>query len=290
MSEYLIQIAIFICIYFILAASLNLAVGFTGLINLGHIAFFGIGAYASALLTVRFHAPFAVAFFLSGVIAGWFGWCIMKITKRLSGDYFALAMLAFQFLIVAVFLNWMTLTRGPLGIPGIPRPSFFGYVLAGNRSYLVFALIIASAVFFFLRRLAASPYGRVLCAVRDDAIGAAALGKDINRVRSRCLVLSTFFAGIAGSLFAHFIQFIDPYSFHLSELILALTIMIVGGLASLSGTLVATIILLLVPEALRFLPIPDLMVGPLRQMLYSGILIGILLWRPRGIFGKVDLE
>ncbi|MDO8626487.1 MAG: branched-chain amino acid ABC transporter permease [Candidatus Magasanikbacteria bacterium] len=290
MSAYFSQILILICIYAIVAGSLNLAFGYTGLVNLGHIAFFGLGAYTSAILTVEYQVPFMAAFFAAGAVAGVFGWVITAITSRLKGDYFALAALAFNFLAVAVFLNWISFTHGPLGIAGVPRPQIFGLKILSPEGYAAFAFLVMAAVFLFMRRLTASRYGRVLEAVRDDALGAEALGKNVFRLKCQCLVASTFCAGLAGSLFAHFIQFIDPYSFYLPDLIVALTILIVGGLASLKGSLAGALIIIIIPELLRFLPIPDHVVGPLRQAVYSAILIGILLVRPRGIFGKVDLE
>src|SRR3989344_6313493 len=131
MSAYLIHLGILIGIYVILATSLNLAMGFTGLLNLGHIAFFGIGAYTSALLTMA-GVPFIVAFFLAGILAALFGFLLVLATRNLKGDYLGLATLGFGFVVYSIFLNWTGLTRGPLGIPGIPKPLLFAWAIQSN--------------------------------------------------------------------------------------------------------------------------------------------------------------
>ncbi len=286
---YLTHILILVGIYIILATSLNLALGYTGLLNLGHIAFFGIGAYTSALL-VGAGVPFFVAFISAGIVAAIFGYLLVRSTEKLKGDYLALATLAFNFVVVSIMLNWISLTRGPLGIPGISRPSFFGYSVSSNLSYLVFVIIICTIVVLILRKIVSSPFGRLLQATRDDEIGLRVLGKNTFALKWKAMTISAFFAGIAGSLFAHYISYIDPTSFSIMELILLLTIVIGGGVASLKGSVVASVIILLIPEMLRFVNIPSSIAGPVRQILYAVLLLAILLYKPRGIYGRVDLE
>ncbi|HAT03574.1 MAG TPA: branched-chain amino acid ABC transporter permease [Candidatus Magasanikbacteria bacterium] len=289
LSAYLIHIAIIIVIYAILAVSLNVAVGYTGLLNLGHIAFFGIGAYASAILTKN-DVPYTLALCASGIMASLFGWLLAKITAKLKGDYLALATLGFGFVVYAVMLNWTKLTRGPLGIPGIQKPNIFGWQITGAGSYLIFASVIALFIVLIIYRIVHSRYGKLLEAVRDDAIGAQALGKNIYHLKVQSMMISAFFAGIAGSLYAHYISYIDPSTFFLSDIIIIFTIVIVGGLASLRGSIIAAIIIIALPELLRFIDIPSSMIGPMRQMIYAVILILILMFRPRGIFGRIDLD
>ncbi len=288
-APYLNHLLIIIGIYIILSLSLNLALGYTGLLNLGHIAFFGIGAYTSALL-VEIGVPFIFSFLIAGLLAGFFGFLLVLATGRLKGDYLALATLGFSFVVTSVMLNWTGLTRGPLGIPGIDKPSIFGFVISSNLMYLIFVAVIAAITFFVLHRIVSSPFGKLLEATRDDEVGLRVLGKNTFKLKAKAMMISAFFAGIAGSLFAHYITYIDPTSFALNEIILVITIVIVGGLASLRGTIVATVIILLIPEILRFLALPSSMIGPMRQIIYALLLIGILLYKPRGIFGRVDLE
>lgn len=288
-SPYIIHLLILIGIYIILAISLNLALGYSGLLNLGHVALFGIGAYTSALLTLN-GFPFLLSLILAGVVASAFGALLVWATKKLHGDYYALATLGFAFVVYSLLLNLTDLTRGPLGIPGIPKPNLFGLVIKSNLSYLIFVAIIAVICIGVIYALVKSRFGKLLEAMRDDELGLRVLGKNTGKLKYKAMMISAFFAGIAGSLFAHYISFIDPGSFHLSEIILIFTIVIVGGIASIKGSIVGTIIILLIPEVLRFFPIPSSILGPMRQMIYAAILLGILLYKPKGIFGRVDLE
>jgi len=288
-APYINHLLILIGIYIILAVSLNLALGFTGLLNLGHIAFFGIGAYTSALL-VRAGVPFIIAFIAAGLLAAVFGYLLVLATRRLKGDYLALATLGFSFVVTSVMLNWRGLTRGPLGIPGIAKPSFLGMSIASNFNYLIFVLIVCVLTIIIINAIVKSPFGRLLEATRDDEIGLRVLGKNTFKLKYKAMMVSAFFAGIAGSLFAHYITYIDPSSFTLSEIILIFTIVIVGGIASIRGSVVATFIIILIPEALRFIALPSAVLGPARQIIYALLLLGILLFRPRGLFGRIDLE
>jgi len=288
-EAYFIHLAILVGIYLILALSLQLALGYTGLINLGHIAFFAIGAYVSALLTLN-GIPFIIAILLAGIISAFFGFLLSIPTNKLKGDYLALATLAFTFVVYAVTLNWTSLTRGPLGLPGIPKPSIFGLSFSSNLSFLILTLIIFLAVYFIIKRIIDSPFGKVLEATRDNELATKVLGKNTFKIKSIALGTSAFFAGIAGSLYAHYITYIDPSSFTIMQLIPILCIVIIGGLASLRGTIIATIILILLPEPLRFIGFPSSVVGPMRQIIYALILLFILIYRPKGFFGKVELE
>ena len=286
---YVTHLLILIGIYIILGASLNLALGYTGLLNLGHIAFFAIGAYTSTLL-VQQGIPFLIAFIAAGLFASITGYFLVLATNRLKGDYFALATLGFSFVVSSLALNLTGLTRGPLGIPGIPKPSFFGIEVVSNNAYFIFVGLITLGSLLIMYRIVSSRFGRLLQATRDDEIGLRVLGKDTFKLKYKAMMISAFFAGIAGSLFAHYITYIDPTSFTISELILVLTIVIVGGIASFKGSIVAPFIIILIPEALRFLALPSAILGPGRQVIYAVLLLGILLFRPRGIFGRIDLE
>ena len=285
---YIIHLLILIGIYVILTVSLNLALGYTGLLNLGHVGFFAIGAYTSALL-VKAGYPFLLAFIAAGLFSAVFGFLLVRITKKLKGDYFALATLAFMYVVYSVLLNWQGLTRGPLGLPGIPKPEIFGFVFRSNVSYLflvAFFAVLSVVVIWFIVR---SPFGRLLEATRDDELGLRVLGKNTFVLKYKAMAISAFFAGIAGSLFAHYLSYIDPKTFLLPELILLLTILIVGGIASIKGSVVSAFIIVLIPEVLRFVSLPSTIIGPLRQIAYALILLLILFYRPRGLFGRIDL-
>jgi branched-chain amino acid transport system permease protein len=288
-SAYIIHLLILVAIYLILALSLQLAVGYTGLLNVGHIAFYGIGAYVSALLSLQ-GFPFLFCLLMAGLVAMAFGWLLAWPTARLKGDYLALATLGFSFVVYAVLLNWTDLTRGPLGIPGIPKPEIFSWSFADNGAFLLLAWAIALLSLLAIWKITASPFGRVLQALRDDETATKILGKDTQRAKTISLGISAFFAGIAGSLYAHYITFIDPSSFTLMQLIPVICMVVIGGMASIRGTVIATIILVLLPEPLRFIGFPSSVVGPARQIIYALLILVVLLWRPKGFWGKVELE
>jgi branched-chain amino acid transport system permease protein len=287
-TAYLIHLLILIGIYLILAISLQLSVGFTGLLNLGHVAFYAIGAYTSALLALN-GFPFWFCFLSAGILAMIFGFLLSLPTNKLKGDYLALATMGFSFVVYAVLLNWTSLTRGPLGIPGIPKPKIFGISFSDNFSFLILVAIIALLSYLIIKRITISPFGKVLEAIRDNELVVRVLGKNTFKMKSLALMISSFFAGIAGSLYAHYITFIDPSSFTLLQLIPVLSIVIIGGLASLEGTVLATIILVLLPEPLRFIGFPSSIVGPARQILYALLLLLILIYKPKGFYGRVSL-
>lgn len=288
-SAYFIHLLILIGIYSILAISLQLTVGFTGLLNLGHIAFYGIGAYTFALLVLGGY-PFLFAFLASGILAMLFGFLLSILTNKLRGDYLALATLGFSFVVYVVLLNWTNLTRGPLGIFGIPKPDLFGFVFSNNLYFLTLVLFIGLITYLIIKKITKSPFGKVLEAIRDDELSAKILGKNTFRMKSYAFAISAFFAGIAGSLYASYASFIDPSSFNLMQLMPIIAIVIIGGLGSLEGTVVATVILVLLPEPLRFIGFPSLIVGPIRQIIYALFLLLILIYKPRGFLGKVELE
>ncbi|MEX2410188.1 MAG: branched-chain amino acid ABC transporter permease [Candidatus Paceibacterota bacterium] len=289
MEAYIIHLLILIGIYLILALSLQLTIGYTGLLNLGHIAFYAIGAYASALLTLK-GVPFLLAFLIAGLIAFLFGVLLALPTNKLKGDYLALATLGFSFVIYAVTLNWTGLTRGPLGIPGIPKPDIFGIIFSSNLLFLILTVIVVLITYLILKRIVDSPFGRVLEALRDNELAVKILGKNTFKMKTISMGSSAFFAGVAGSLYAHYITFIDPSSFSILQIIPIISIVIIGGMASLKGTVIATFLIVLLPEPLRFIGFPSSIIGPIRQIIYALILILVLIYKPKGFYGKVELE
>ncbi len=289
MLNYLLHLLIIINIYIILSLGLQFAVGYAGLMNFGHIAFFGIGAYTSALLTMN-GVPFLLALLLAGIIAGIAGLVLTWAVRKLKGDYLALTTLGFSFVLVSILLNWTSLTRGPLGIPGIPRPDVFGLPIRSQTVYFVFTGMIALLAYLFFRRIDHSRFGTLVQGFRDNERFLAAVGKNTFQLKTKAMCISAFVAGVAGSLFAHYINFIDPYSFGLTEVILVFTIIIVGGLANVPGTIEATFIIILIPEVLRFFSLPSSILGPARQMIYALILLIILLYKPLGLRGKIQMH
>ncbi len=284
-EAYILHLLILICIYAILAMSLNLITGYAGMLNLGHAAFFAIGAYTSTLLVMA-GFPFWFAFLAAAGMAALFGVLLSIPALRLRGDFLAIATLGFGEIIRSILLNWTELTRGPLGIPGIPKPELFGFEFGALHWYFVLAFAVTVATYFILRKILAGNFGIVLKAIRESEPVSESLGKNVKLVKIQAFALGACFAGLAGSLFAHYITFIDPSSFTLAETILILLMVTLGGMSSLKGSIAGAIILILLPEPLRFIGLPSAMVGQLRQIIYAGLLLALILKRPKGLFGE----
>ena len=284
MHDYLIAVFAYIFLYTIVVVSFNLSFGFTGLVNLGHMAFFGLGAYTSAFLTLH-GTPWYAALLASGLAAGIFGAVIAAVTVRLKEDYFQIVSLGLAFIAIAVSRNWVSLTRGALGLPGIPD------IIRNNLYYMLFLFAVALASVIILYWLTNSETGKIFQAIRDDETAAAILGKNTYAYKVLSITISTFFAGIAGSLFAHYINFIDPTIFDLEFFVIILAMLIVGGLASVSGSILGVILVSILLSAISFAfaNISPQLIGAMRQMLLMLVLLLVLVYRPRGILGKVDV-
>lgn len=277
-SEYLLQTAVLAGIYVILASSLNITNGYTGLFSFGHAAFYGIGAYAAAILATRMGWGFWLTLPLAGIVAACFGAAIALLTLRLKGIFLALVTIGFQEIVYLVTLNWIALTRGPMGIPGVPPPRLLGWELAGNRGYYWLILALDVLVLFVLSRIVTSRIGRAFEAIREDEVAAQSAGIPAFRTKVLSFVIATFFAGIAGGFFAHHARFVSADSFRLDETFAILTMLIVGGLGSILGPVLGAVLLVVLPEASRFL-------AEYRGVVYGLILIGVILLRPEGIAG-----
>lgn len=284
--EYLLHILIIAGIYIILTLSLNLIVGYTGLPALGHAAFSCVGAYVSSLLALNLGFSPWIGVLIGPLVAILFGIVIGYPSLRLKGDYLALATFGFGVIVYSVAKNWVSLTRGPMGLPGIPRFSILGFSFDPLWSYLLLVCIFVLITIFVLRRVVESPFGRVLRSIREDEIASEALGKDTAKYKLIVFMIGAFFAGIAGSLYAHYITFIDPSSFTVMESITILLMVIFGGMGSIPGSIVGATVLVVFPELLRFLGMPSSIEAPTRQMIYGLLLIVLMIKRPQGLLGR----
>ncbi len=287
MIEYIYSLITIALIWTILAQSYNLSFGLTGLFNLGHIIFYGIGAYAAAILNTRYGIGFGPNILLSAVIAGAAASIFGLLTLRLRGHYLAIATLGAAMIAQVVALNWMSLTRGPLGIRGIDEVSLFGVSFIGDTlSHVLLYVIIAGIIMFLLWKLFHSPWGRLLRAIRDDETAAQAVGKNVFVAKLWALVLSAAFAGVAGALYTHYRLFLDPSIFALPEIILLILIVIVGGRGKFWGVIGGAALIILLGEIPRFLDFPDAIIGAARNITYAALLMATMFWRPNGIFSS----
>lgn len=287
--EYFIHLAILISIYAILGVSLNLIVGYTGLLSVAQSAFYGIGAYVTALLLVNAGFNFFVAMIV-GILASAFIALLMGLVlSKFDGDYYALASLGFGVILYSVFLNWQDVTNGPLGIPGIPRPNLFGFVFSENISFLLLSAFFVLLVYLVSRFIVRSSFGRVLKATREDEKAIQIFGYKTIYYKLTIFVIGAMMAAVAGSLYAAYITYIDPSTFTVAESIFIIAIIILGGLASLRGSLIGAVFLVLLPEFLRFVGFPDEIAAQMRQAVYGLLLILLMLYRPQGLIGEYKL-
>ena len=287
--EYLIHLAILFAIYAILGITLNLVVGYTGLLSVTHAAFYGIGAYATALLLTQSGVGFFLSVILGIIITAAISFLIGLILSKFKDDYYALASFGFNIIIFSIFLNWQSLTRGPLGIPGISRPELFGINFSSNLNFLILALLFLIIIYFISRFIVNSSFGRALKAIREDEKALQIFGYNTSYFKLAIFVISAGMASVAGSLFASYITFIDPSSFTLMESVFILAIIILGGLANLRGSILGALFLILIPEILRFVGFPTDIAAQMRQVVYGIILILFMLYRPQGLVGEYKL-
>lgn len=287
--EYLIHLAILFTIYAILGVSLNLVVGYAGLLSVTHAAFYGIGAYTTAILLTKTSVGFFSSLILGIIIAIVISFLIGIVLSKFKGDYYALGTFGFNTIIFAIFLNWQNLTRGPLGIPGISKPELLDINFANNFNFLIFALVCFGLVYFLSCFVANSSFGRVLKAIREDEIAIAVFGYNTLYFKLVIFIISAAMAAVAGSLFASYITFIDPSSFTLMESVFILAIIILGGLANLRGSIFGAFFLITLPEILRFVGFPSDIAAQMRQVVYGVILILLMLYRPQGLMGEYKL-
>ena len=287
--NYAFHLLIMIEIYAILALSLNLVVGYTGLLSLSHAAFYGLGAYASTLLMMHVGLNFFPALVIAIFITAAFSLCIAYASLKLRGDYFAISSFAFQVIIFGVLYNWVGLTRGPYGIAGIPKPCLFGFKVDTLPEFFLFTSLITGLVIYFNYSLYKSPFCTVLKAIREEEQAVISLGKNVVRFKILAFVISSGVAAIAGGLYAGYITYIDPTSFTLDESIFILAIVLIGGAGNFKGPIVGVLFMLLIPEILRFVGLPDSIAHNLRQIIYALILILLARFRPWGIAGDKEL-
>jgi branched-chain amino acid transport system permease protein len=287
--EYLIHLAILFGIYGILSLSLNLVVGYTGLLSVAQAAFYGIGAYATAILITSFGFNFFIALLASVVLVMIVSLLVGWVLSRFSGDYYALGSIGFNVIMFGVFLNWDSMTRGPLGIPGIAKPNLFGIEFSDNGAFLILTMAVLILIYFLSKFIVNSSFGRVLKAIREDERTIRVFGYDTLYYKLLIFMIGAAIAGVAGSLFASYISYIDPSTFTIVESILILSMIILGGLANLKGSIIGALLLVLLPEFLRFVGFPVDIAAQTRQMVYGMLLVILMLYRPQGLVGEYKL-
>lgn len=277
-SDYLLHVLITVGLYVVLSLSLNLVSGFTGQLSIGHAAFYGIGAYVTALLMLRLNMPYWATIPIAGIITAMFGFVLGLPTLRLKGDYLAIVTLGFGEIVRLVFLNWDSLTRGPMGLPGIPSPQLGSLIFTSKVPFYFLILAILVITVMFMVRIGESEFGLSLIAVSHDELAAESVGIPTLRAKLLAFVFAALFAGIAGGYYATYISFVSPDSFTFMDSVTILSMVVLGGLASIPGVVIGAIVLGLAPEVLRFM-------ADYRMLLYGALMVIMMIYKPDGFWG-----
>lgn len=282
---------LFMCeIYIILALSANLVSGYTGLLSFAYAAFYGLGAYATTLVMKNFGLDYFPALLIVVGFNILVSFVITFFSIRLKDLYFTLATLAFQVVVFTTLYNWEKVTGGSYGISEIPGVSIFGYQLSETRNYAILGGVFALAVIAFFYFFQKTPFVRLLECIRDRELGAVSLGKNISYYKFICNSVAAAFTAIAGSLFAVYNSYIDPTSFTLSESILIVNMILIGGTGNLIGPIFGACFYVMLPELTRLIPISSTQGASLQMIIYSLILILVVRFKPNGLFGKFKFQ
>ncbi len=288
--NYIIHLLIMIGIYLILSYSLNLIIGYGGLLSLCHAAFYGMGAYVYVLFSMKFGLPFIPSLIASLFFTGLFAFLLSFPALKFRKDYFVVATLGVQMIFFSILYNWVDVTRGPYGIPGIPVPEIFGYKVNELWKYLILVSIINIVFIGILFLIYNSPFGLTLKALREDEVAAKSLGKYPFSYFKKAFTISGGIAAISGAIYACYVTYIDPTSFTIDESIFQVALLLFGGSGNKKGPFVGTVFMILLPEGLRFLGMPDTIAANMRQIIYGLTLIILMLFRPQGIAGEFEVS
>lgn len=288
--DYWLHILNLLAIFAILATSLDLLVGHTGLLSVAHAAFFGIGAYVTALLATNYGIGFGVTLIISVLSGAVASLLVSQPSMRLHGVYFVIATFAFQMIVFSILNNWTLLTHGPLGIYGIPSPSILGIRLDTPLHFLPLSVTMCAITCVILHRVIHCPFGRVLHAIREDDITTQSYGKPTVQFKILAFALSAAFAALAGCLYAYYVSYVGPGSFTVMDSVLILAMVIIGGSGNIWGPLIGAAALIVLPEILRFVGFPSSVAANLRQIFYGATLVACMIWRSQGLIGTYSFK
>lgn len=289
MLQQVLGLIIFIELFILLSLSLNLIVGYTGLLSLCHAAFYAVGAYTTAILTVNYNVSLWIALPLSGIFAAITGVLIGLPTLRLKGDYLAIATLGFGEIVKNVILNFDSLTRGPMGIHGIKPPVIFGYSFnpyTVKIDYILLFFLFIAGTYLFLNRIIKSRFGRALEAIREDEIAAGAMGINTTKYKIYSFSIGAFFAGIAGSLFASYLLIVSPGDFNFMLSIMVLCMVVLGGMGNHLAVILGAAALYAASELPRLTGLSSVIPPQVSQIIFGLILVIMMIFRPQGILGR----
>ena len=291
MIAYLQNIAVLFCINAILALTLNFIMGYAGIFSLAHAIFFGVGAYATAYIAMHASDSLLLCMAASAAISAVLSMALALPALRVRGEYFVAASLGLQVIGVTIFSEWKSITGGLGGMIGIPRPKLWGYTFNDDTAFLSLALVVLGIVIGITALLVRGSFGRSLMAIRDSESAAQTYGKHVNAVKTLSVAVAAGLAGIAGSLYAFYISFINVESFVLETSILLMAMVIIGGTGTLFGPIVGAALLMSLPAALTYLPfLPPTELGAIQQIIYGLAMVLLMMFRPGGLVGGRSKE
>ena len=289
MLAYLNNLAVLITINAILAVTLNFVLGYAGIFSMAPAVFFGVGAYTAAVVSMKLGAGFLLSTFAGMSVAALISLALALPALRVRGEYFVAASLGLQMLAVTLFSEWKVVTGGIGGITNIPPARFPGFEISSPPQYLVLCLVCLVLVMLAMAALVRSSFGRSLKAIRDDETAASAFGKNVAVIKTLAVAVSSALAAVAGSLYAFYLSFINVESFTLDTSVYLMAMVIIGGTATLFGPLIGTILILLLPAALTYLPgLPQTEIGSIQQIIYGLAMVLLMIFRPGGLWGFRD--
>jgi branched-chain amino acid transport system permease protein len=265
-------------LFVLMALGFDLVLGYLGELSLGHAAFFGIGAYTTALLTRNFDTPFPLDLLLAGLVTGLFGFLIGVPSLRLKGPYFAIVTFGFAEILRLVALNWIAVTRGPMGLPDIPHPQLGGFAINTELRYYYLVLVLVGLAILVTQRLLDSTVGHAFLAIRENEELAASAGIPTFRFKLIAFCIGMVFTGVAGSVYARYVHFVDPTALSFYYTVTVVSMVIVGGQGSIAGTTLGALLFTLLPEYLR-------VAENARLLIFGGLLMAAVVFLPEGLHG-----
>ena len=291
MIAYLQNIAVLFCINAILALTLNFIMGYAGIFSLAHAIFFGVGAYTTAYIALYFSDSLLLCMAASAGLTALLSMALALPALRVRGEYFVAASMGLQVIGVTIFSEWKSVTGGLGGMIGIPRPSLFGFVFNDDLSFLLLCVVVLLLIIGVTALLVRGSFGRSLMAIRDSESAAQSYGKHVNAVKALSVAVSAGLAGVAGTLYAFYMSFINVESFTLEFSILLMAMVIIGGTGTLFGPVVGAALLMSLPAALTYLPfLPPSELGTIQQIIYGVAMVLLMMFRPGGLIGGRSRE
>jgi branched-chain amino acid transport system permease protein len=291
MQGYILNLLILVAISGILSTSLNFIIGYAGIYSMAHAAFFGVAAYAGALVAMHGSTSLLVTIPIAMAICAALSLVISLPSLRIRGDYFVVASLGLQMIAFTVFSEWKDVTGGIGGLTGVPVATLFGFRLASLESFFAVALVCLVIVASLIYTLVHTSFGRSLKAIRDNEVAAATFGKNPTIIKTIAVAISTSFCGVAGVLYAFHISFVNPESFTVDQSVFIMSMIIIGGTGTVLGPILGALMLHLLPAGLTyltFLPARDL--ASLQQIIYGAAMVLLMIYWPSGLLGRANVK